>query len=326
MSNIARDTYEDAVSRLKSKARVALHFHPDRLVADGTSVARALLEQGVYRSQFETFISNGGVSAYPGGARELWEKRMFGGAYDDASPGERPKYGALDLGLHPDGPAPRFGSCYFLLSPRISSRCTFTYLDSHQDPSEKGTYAEFNDIAAALLKDAFFREDAIGERGLTPRKFIDHLMQHLDRPLPDRIARGPGRNLNHYIEAQVHGDVDLNKDVELLVADPSFKGTETGRLLEQMARRYAIGLDWHMGFAMRAEEVPADFRGPAMPSLAERIARNGLVDAGAIGFSAADLKRNPAAWSDRGTYDEVLQELKYMWHVLVRFGDPLARR
>ncbi|MGQ7111171.1 DUF3626 domain-containing protein, partial [Escherichia sp. TWPC-MK] len=32
---------------------------------------------------------------------------------------------------HPDGPAPRFGSCYFLLSPKVSSRSTYTYLDSH---------------------------------------------------------------------------------------------------------------------------------------------------------------------------------------------------
>ncbi|NMM52744.1 DUF3626 domain-containing protein [Paenibacillus aquistagni] len=29
---------------------------------------------------------------------------------------DRPNYGALDLKLHLDGPAPRFGSCYFLLA------------------------------------------------------------------------------------------------------------------------------------------------------------------------------------------------------------------
>ncbi|MDC2943638.1 DUF3626 domain-containing protein, partial [Bacillus thuringiensis] len=27
-------------------------------------------------------------------------------------------------------------------------------------------------------------------------------------------------------------------------------------------------------------------------------------------------------WSNRGTYEEVLQELKLLWHVLVRFGEP----
>ena len=43
------------------------------------NIAEALLEQGRYKSQFETLLSNGSVSAYPGGERDLWEKRIFGG-------------------------------------------------------------------------------------------------------------------------------------------------------------------------------------------------------------------------------------------------------
>ena len=98
------------------------------------NIAEALLEQGRYKSQFETLLSNGSVSAYPGGERDLWEKRIFGGAYqlEGVTNDQRPKYGALNLMLHPEGPAPRFGSCY--LSPKVSSRSTYTYLDSHQDP------------------------------------------------------------------------------------------------------------------------------------------------------------------------------------------------
>ena len=65
--------------------------------------------------------------------------------------------------LHPDGPAPRFGSCYFLLYPEVSRRSTFTYLDSHQNPTEKGTYEAFEMILAALLKEAYVREFAVGE-------------------------------------------------------------------------------------------------------------------------------------------------------------------
>lgn len=123
MSNIECETFENAVAKIKAHARIALHFHPDR--PDPTTmktVAEALLEQGMYKSQFETLISNGSVSAYPGGERDLWEKRIFGGAYhlNGSTNSERPKYGALDLMLHPDGPAPRFGSCYFLLSPKVS--------------------------------------------------------------------------------------------------------------------------------------------------------------------------------------------------------------
>lgn len=75
---------------------------------------------------------------------------------------------------------------------------------------------------------------------------------------------------------------------------------------------------------MRVEEVPTDFRGPTMPSLAKRIARNGFIDASMIGDAVNDLKRNPLLWADRGNYEEMLQELKYLWHVLVRFGKPFA--
>ena len=63
-----------------------------------------------------------------------------------------------------------------------------------------------------------------------------------------------------------------------------------------------------------------------MPSLARRIARNHCIDANIIGSAVVDLKRNPLSWSDRGTYEEVLQELKLLWHVLVRFGKQIGSR
>ncbi|MBP1966702.1 hypothetical protein J2Z65_005962 [Paenibacillus aceris] len=325
MSNIAFDTFEDTVAKLKAHAKVALHFHPDRPDPTMKSVAEALLEQGIYKSQFETLLSNGSVSAYPGGQRDLWEDKMFGGAYQlmGSTNNQRPKYGALDLMVHPDGPAPRFGSCYFLLSPKVSYRCTFTYLDSHQDPKEKGTYEEFDLILAALMQDAFFRDSALGERDLTPRELINHVLLHLEKPFSSPEFKEPGRNLNHYIEAQVHGDISLKEDVEVLVADPSFKGTQVGRTLEQICLQYSIDLHWHMGFGLLVDEVPTDFRGPSMPSLARRIAPEDFIDVCMIGSAAMDLKRDPDSWSDRGTYKEVLQELKLLWHVLVRYGKPL---
>ena len=65
MSNITDEIFEEAVANLKSHARIALHFHPDRLDSNMRNIAEALLEQGRYKSQFETLLSNGSVSAYP---------------------------------------------------------------------------------------------------------------------------------------------------------------------------------------------------------------------------------------------------------------------
>jgi len=62
--------------------RVTLHFHPDRLVG-GAPILRRMADDGVYRPQFETGTSNGGLTAFPGGDRWRWESRIFGGAYDD---------------------------------------------------------------------------------------------------------------------------------------------------------------------------------------------------------------------------------------------------
>ncbi|MGG0813335.1 DUF3626 domain-containing protein [Paenibacillus alvei] len=325
-SAISQYKYDQAVQMLKSYARVALHFHPDRPDPNMKSVAEALLAQGLYKSQFETRLSNGSVSAFPGGERDLWEQKLFGGAYqrEGVTNSERPKYGALNLMLHPDGPAPRFGSCYFLLSPKVSQRCTFTYMDSHQAPPEKGIYDEFDDILAALLTDANRYEFALGEKNLSSLKLIDHLRFNLEKPFPDPSCREPKRNLDYYIEAQIHGDISLMDDVDMLVADPSFLHTSIGRILKELCGKYAIDLYWHRGFSLLAHEVPTDFRGPAMPSLAMRIARNSRVDASVIGDAVMDLRREPSRWIDRGCYKEVLQEFKLLWHVLVKYGKPLS--
>jgi uncharacterized protein YehS (DUF1456 family) len=261
MSNISIDLNEQAVHHIKAYAKIGLQFHPDRPLSNMKSVSESLLEHGEYKSQFETFISNGMVSAFSGGTRDLWEKKIFGGAYqlEGTLVNERPKYGALDLMLHTDGPSPRFGSCYFLLSPKVSNRSTFTYLDSHQNPLEKGTYEEFDMIMAALLEETFSREFAIGEKNLTATKMINHLLNNLEDGFKEMSDRAANRNLNHYIESQIHGPVSLEKDVEVLVADPSFKNTDIGRILEQICLKYSIVLKWHMGFMFKVDDVPSDF-------------------------------------------------------------------
>lgn len=325
MSNIAPETYEEALAKLKTNARVALHFHPDRLDPKMRSVAEALYAQGIYKSQFETLLSSGSVSAHSGGARDNWENRLFNGAYnlEGSNNQHRPKYGALNVMCHQDGPAPRFGSCYFILKPEVSSRCTFTYLDSHQDPKEKGTLDEFDDIMAALLSETFTRDFALGESNLTIPKLIKHLLS-IDST-HDFSSSRTARNLNHYIEAQVHGDISLTNDVEKLVVDPSFRGTSIGSILESLCTDYKIKIFWHQGYALNLSEVPLDFRGPSMPSLAKRVASaSSYLDTHMIGVAAASLKNDPEAWSDRGNYNEVLQELKLLWHVLVTFGKPLS--
>lgn len=63
--------------------RVASPLHLNRLVGGGL-VADGLLEDGVYRTQFETGIIRGLVSPTSRGPRGNWERSLFAGAYHDA--------------------------------------------------------------------------------------------------------------------------------------------------------------------------------------------------------------------------------------------------
>ena len=308
---------------VRKRATVTLNFHPDRIAVDGRSVAEALVHDGLYRNQFETRISNGGRSAFPGGARDRWEEQLFGGAYH--RPGvtapDRPRYGGLNIMAHADGACPRFGSCHLILVRNVAERTTFCFGDSHVGPRDVGTIDAFVSVLAALFEEAGTAGHMLGRAGMDVAAAVDWLLAGPAGPAES------GRALDEYIEAQVHGAVDLRFDVAALVADPSFRGTPTGDHLEAASSGYDVELRWHEGFELPAAAVPADFRGPAMVPLAARVVAefgrgSDMVNAAVIGEAARSLVLDPASWADLATFDETLQYLKQLWHVLVRYGRP----
>lgn len=251
---------------LEPGLRVTLNFHPDRR-AGSTSVLDALAQQGVYTSQFVTGISNGGLTAHPGGDRWRWESRIFGRAYDEAPPHERPVYGALNFRRKPVGAAPRFGSAHFRLTAEALTRATFCYPDSVLEPADFGTADRMGLIPLATADTA----DA----------------------------------LDDYIEAQVHGQVRLDRDVEALVLDPCYRGTGVAAA----AARLPCPVEWHDGFRLSVEDMRRypDYRGRAYVDLGARIARDGRLDPRVIGDAARTGRHDP-------------QAVKRVWHYLARFG------
>jgi hypothetical protein len=251
--------------------RVTLNFHPDRLSGEGT-VLQSLAEQGAYLSQFVTGLSNGALMPHRGGDRWRWEHRMFGGAYDDTPPALRPVYGALDVHRNPAGAAPRFGSAHLRLRRDTLARSTFCYPDSYRQPTAFAVAQRMSLVGIAAAD------------------------RH-DDPLDD------------YIEAQVHGPVRLDRDVEALVLDPSHRGTGA----EAAAGALPCPLEWHGGFRLGVAELRRhpDYRGPRYVELGARIAEDGWLTPRVIG----DARRT-------GRHDE--QDLKRVWHLLARFGAPLS--
>lgn len=325
MSDIAHETLDNLLAKIKENAKVALHFHPDRITPAGTTVAKSLLATGEYKNQFETGWSNGLLSPNIGGDRDVWENMMFGNVYSDPAiaVSYRPKYGAFFLLHCSDGPSPRFGSCYFILKQEVSRYCTFSFGDSYRKPHQRGTLDVLDDLIAALLVESFERSSAFGQGGLRPSKLINKIENSIRQPF-DPSSCDLGRNLDHYIEAQIHSSLRLQTDFESLIADPSFIGTEIEPVLNEIARAYNIKLDWHKGFSLDVNSVPSDFRGPSMPSLAKRVAVDNVVNAYSIGLAAKNVFNYPESFADIGSQREVWQQLKLLWHVVVRFGRPAA--
>jgi hypothetical protein len=248
--------------------RVTLNFHPDRVNA-GRHLLRELADGGTYLSQFVTGTGNGGLTAYPGGDRWVWEQRMFGGCYDEAPGHLRPVYGALNFRLRPVGGAPRFGSAHLRLTAEAVTRSTFCYPDSYLQPSAFAVAGRMSLIDLALADEQDMLDD--------------------------------------YVEAHVHGPVRLDRDVEALVLDPSYRGTE----VETLAHRLACPVEWHPGFRLTVAELRRrpEYRGPEYVELGAAIAVDGELTPRIIG----DAVRT-------GRYE--LQDLKRVWHCLARFGGP----
>ena len=291
---------------------ITVSFHPDRVLPDGRTVAERLVLDGRYRSQFETGISNGGLTAFAGGDRDVWEQRMFAGAYPSRVTVDRPVYGGLNLAGHCDGASPRFGSCYLRLDPAVSARATFSHGDSVTEPTVVGTADAFGAIWAALLDEVARTGAALGVPASSPAAWVRAIAE------PRAVA---GRCMDDYVEAQVHGGLPLDTGVAAVVADPSFRGTPTGALLADLAP----ALEWHPGFVLGPDEFPDELRGPVAPVLAAFVAGRygaGHLDAALVGRAAVSAVREPADWTRFGPTAEVLQQLKYLWHVLVLLGRP----
>ncbi|KNE81298.1 MULTISPECIES: DUF3626 domain-containing protein [Streptomyces] len=245
---------------LDPRLRLTLNFHPDRLAGGGRPLLHALAEDGVYRSQFVTGTSNGGLTAHPGGDRWRWESRMFGGAYDRAPAHERPVYGALNFRQRPFGGAHRFGSSHFRLTAETLGRATFCYPDSAAEPSHFGT-------ATAM-------------------------------PLVELAAADDQDVLNDYIEAQVHGPVLLGRHVEALVLDPAYRGTEVETAARRLPCPVAWHAGFRL--TVEELRRHPDYRGREYVELGAAIAEDGLLDPRIIGDAARtgrhDLQALKMVW------------------------------
>jgi hypothetical protein len=120
------------------------------------------------------------------------------------------------------------------------------------------------------------------------------------------LAEADGKDLlDNYIEAQIHGRLLLARDVEALVLDPCYRGTD----VERAAGELPCALEWHGGFRLNVEDLQRhpEYRGQEHVDLGVSLAEDGILTPRTIGDAART-----------GRHD--LQALKRVWHYVARFG------
>ena len=248
--------YARLIEYLRNDAPVIIAFHPDKKLTRTTAVygaahaelpdyrvpvdrasavlVDALLADTHYRNQFETGLTSGSPSAYPGGSRDTWERGLFDGLYQEGpfTPHERPKYGSLNASNDPGATATAsYGSSYFVLTDEARRRATFTAGDS-------------SGISWGSMKQGMGMVDAF-EALLANPQLNDEQLRAMIRVAKGEVPSLPSRH--PYVEAQIHGPVELAKDVKEIVGHARFLGTPVEAKLRELARKTGVPIRWQDG-------------------------------------------------------------------------------
>lgn len=297
---------------------IDVQFHPDRLAKNGSTVIDELLATMTYENQYVSGISNGLLDTSAGSSRRRWETRLFGSAYDNQPDSLRPKYGAINLFNSSEGACPRFGSCFLRLNSHIHSRCTLSYGDSHIEPKNIGTSNSLNLILNALYEDYLSHDGAEG-KGISLRS----VSRRLEKSRKDKEGKNIGRILDDIIEIHVHGNIRIDRDVDFISVDSSFKNTEIGKIFIELKARAKVNIIWRPGFRLRINQVPPNFRGENLIKFMKHCWQDGHVDAYRLGRKANEIICDPHKWTEWGGLYDVLQLVKQTWHSIVVFGEPV---
>lgn len=177
---------------------------------------KLILKDGYYKNQFETGTSHGALSRV---ARLDWEANLFKGIYNQSTDSEKVKYGAVNLLSQKSGVlgAYGYGNSYLLLKQSVKERATFVIGDSATKQIHIITFKHptviLNLIDDRLLNQVIFKANNLP--GIIP-------------------------NMSYsYIEAQIHGPLNIFTDVEMIMLNPVYrKNTDILSLLDKYGIKY----------------------------------------------------------------------------------------
>merc|ERR1719284_53519 len=202
---------------IRELAPIILHVNLDKAVG-------YLSGDTHYRNQFETKTSGGLLKP---DVRRRWERDLFSGKYDKASDFERPKYGVQNVMNDYRGvvKCKQYGTSYLVLKD-VRLRCTFSPEDS---ANLKANRLAVLDYYAHVLQE--YSNDELHETVKVAKSTEAAL-------LGDSGKVGAMK----YKEAQIHGEVCLDKHVERLVAHQKHK-PEAARI-KALAAKHGWKFSW----------------------------------------------------------------------------------
>lgn len=153
------------------------------------------------KNLFEVMYGMGGNCT---SSRIIWENSLFNGFYDKSTAEEKVKYGCVNMDKNPLGvlSAKSYGDSFLVLKKEVKYRITLVYGDSAGISSK---------------------------RHIATPKYMVNILNYIPDDLLSNmlmIANGKDADIKYtsysYVEAQIHGELRLDRDVEKLII---FKGS-----------------------------------------------------------------------------------------------------
>lgn len=184
----SEDHLKTTLNYIRNDVKPVIHIMIENLI-------QYFIDDGFYRNQFETNTSRGALSCP---SRLSWEKNLFRGVYDISTGSEKVKYGALNLLNYKNGvlSAYCYGDSYMILKDEVKNRITFVSGDSASMQLHLGTFKNPG-ILLNVIGDKLLRQLIEISNGLKETSDLTY----------------------DYVEMQVHGMIDIKKDVQMIVVN-----------------------------------------------------------------------------------------------------------
>lgn len=201
------DDYNTVINNIKNCVRITINIYIK-------TILQHMLNDKYIKNGYETGRFLNVLFDVKSNSRSQWESNLFNKEYDNAEGYERVKYGALNILNEPNGisQCKYYGDSFFVLKNDLKNRISFVCGDSASQMLHICTFKYCEQLLIHPTNEHF---NAIVNRNssVINKRDLSDLTNLTD--LTD--ARFP------YIEAQIHGPVRLNSDIEkFCISDINF--------------------------------------------------------------------------------------------------------